>query len=155
MASGFFALLQLGLNFEKHCPSNCLYFFITTLLSSSGCLSNSNSLQLPKRDAQMTCVEIWGAQSSWACSENECTGRLQQQRSKRLYLYRREEKDCIVGNAGGPRNWWSRGSGWGLGFHSLFSLPEGRDVSQVQTEVSWEGEVSSCVLNHLSFFGTS
>jgi hypothetical protein len=30
----------------------------------------------------------------------------------------------------------------GIGFYSLFALPEGRDVSQVQTEVYWEGEVS-------------
>jgi hypothetical protein len=27
-------------------------------------------------------------------------------------------------------------------FIAFFVLPEGRDVSQVQTEVSWEGEVS-------------
>jgi hypothetical protein len=32
--------------------------------------------------------------------------------------------------------------GWGLGFTAFWVLPEGRDVSQVQTEVSWEGEVS-------------
>jgi hypothetical protein len=31
----------------------------------------------------------------------------------------------------------------GIGFYSIFcALPEGGDVSQVQTEVSWEGEVS-------------
>jgi hypothetical protein len=29
-----------------------------------------------------------------------------------------------------------------LGFYSLFALPESRDVSQVQTEVCWEREVS-------------
>jgi hypothetical protein len=34
----------------------------------------------------------------------------------------------------------------GIGFYSLFALPEGRDVSQVQTEVSWEGAVSSSPL---------
>jgi hypothetical protein len=34
------------------------------------------------------------------------------------------------------------GSGWKLGFYSLFLLPKGGDVSQVQTDVSWEGEVS-------------
>jgi hypothetical protein len=28
------------------------------------------------------------------------------------------------------------------GFMDFFALPGGRDVSQVQTEVSWEGEVS-------------
>jgi hypothetical protein len=61
---------------------------------------------------------------------------------ERFYLQRREEKDCVVGNAGGPRNWWSLGLGWGLGFIAFFALPEGRDVSLVQTEVSWEGEVS-------------
>jgi hypothetical protein len=46
------------------------------------------------------------------------------------------------------------GAGWGtwkpvvlrvrleIGFYSLFVLPRGGDVSQVQTNVSWEGEVS-------------
>jgi hypothetical protein len=34
------------------------------------------------------------------------------------------------------------GSGWKLGFYSLFLLPGDGDVTQVQTEVSWEGEVS-------------
>jgi hypothetical protein len=34
------------------------------------------------------------------------------------------------------------GYGWGLGFIAFFALPGGRDVPQVQTEVSWEGEVS-------------
>jgi hypothetical protein len=37
-------------------------------------------------------------------SENESTGGLQQQRLERFYLQRREEKDCIVQNTGGPRN---------------------------------------------------
>jgi hypothetical protein len=31
---------------------------------------------------------------------------------------------------------------WEWGFIAFFALPEGGDVSQVQTEVSWEGEVS-------------
>jgi hypothetical protein len=30
----------------------------------------------------------------------------------------------------------------GIGFYSLFALPEGGDASQVQTLVSWEEEVS-------------
>jgi hypothetical protein len=29
-----------------------------------------------------------------------------------------------------------------IGFYSLFVLPKGRDVSQVQTDISWEREVS-------------
>jgi hypothetical protein len=49
----------------------------------------------------------------------------------------------MAGNAGGPGNQWSRGSGWGLGFIAIFCvLPEGRDVFQIQTGVSWGGEVS-------------
>jgi hypothetical protein len=46
------------------------------------------------------------------------------------------------GHAGGPGNWWSPGSGWKLGFYSLFLLPKGGGVSLVQTDVSWEEEVS-------------
>jgi hypothetical protein len=47
-----------------------------------------------------------------------------------------------MGNAGGPRGPPVTGSVWGLGFYSLFVLLEGRDVSQVQAEVSWEGKGS-------------
>jgi hypothetical protein len=32
----------------------------------------------------------------------------------------RKEKECILGNAGGPGNWWSHGWGWGVEFYSLF-----------------------------------
>jgi hypothetical protein len=40
-------------------------------------------------------------------------------------------------------NWWSSvGQGGDWVFIAFFALPEGRDVSQVQTEVSWEEEVS-------------
>jgi hypothetical protein len=35
---------------------------------------------------------------------------------------RREEKDCILENAGGPGNRWSRGLGWGLGFIAFFCI---------------------------------
>jgi hypothetical protein len=88
-------------------------------------------------DAQKTHDGISDAQGPWACSENESRGRLQQQRLERFCLWRREEKDCIVGNAGGP------GSQWSHGFYSLFcALPEGVDVFQMQTGISWEGEVS-------------
>jgi hypothetical protein len=51
-----------------------------------------------------------------------------------------------LGNVGGPRNQkpvipWVR---LDIGFlYSLFALPEGGDVSQVQTEGSWEGEVTT------------
>jgi hypothetical protein len=46
----------------------------------------------------------------------------------------------MVGYAGEPGNQWS---GWKLGFYSPFCiLPQDGDVSQVHTEVSWEGEVS-------------
>jgi hypothetical protein len=34
------------------------------------------------------------------------------------------------------------GQGGEWGFIAFFPLPGGRDVSQVQTEVSWDGEVS-------------
>jgi hypothetical protein len=37
-------------------------------------------------DARMTCAGISGAQGSWARSEDESTGGLQQQRSERFYL---------------------------------------------------------------------
>jgi hypothetical protein len=88
----------------------------------------------------MTCAGISGVQGSQAHSENESTGGLQQQKSERFYLYRRErlhslecrgtQKEVVL---------WVR---LGIGFYSFFALPESRDVSQVQTEVSWEGEVS-------------
>jgi hypothetical protein len=34
----------------------------------------------------------------------------------------REEKDCILENAGGPGNRWSQGSGWGVGFIAYFCI---------------------------------
>jgi hypothetical protein len=37
----------------------------------------------------------------------------------------REEKDCILGNAVGPKNQWSHESGWGVGFIVFFTLPDG------------------------------
>jgi hypothetical protein len=39
-------------------------------------------------------------------------------------------------NAGGPGNRWSPGSGWRVGFYSLFALPDGRDAFQIQTGIS-------------------
>jgi hypothetical protein len=54
--------------------------------------------------------------------------------------------------AAGPRNWWSHGSGWKLDFIVFFVLPEGGDVSQVQTDISWK---EKCLLGQLSHFGTS
>jgi hypothetical protein len=63
-------------------------------------------------------------------------------RGQKDIICREEKKKAAWGHAAVPGNRWSRGSGWKLGFHSLFFLPEGGDVSQVQTEVSWEGEVS-------------
>jgi hypothetical protein len=57
------------------------------------------------------------------------------------FICKEEKRKAAWGHAGGPGNWWSHGSSWKLGFYSLFVLPEDRDVSQVQTEVSWE-EVS-------------
>jgi hypothetical protein len=62
-------------------------------------------------------------------------------RGQKDFICREEKRKTAWGNAVGPRNRWSRGSGWKLGFIAFFVLPEGRDVSQVQTDVSWE-EVS-------------
>jgi hypothetical protein len=47
-----------------------------------------------------------------------------------------------MGYAVGPGNQWFHGSDWKLSFYSPFLLPEGRDVLLVQTDISWEGEVS-------------
>jgi hypothetical protein len=62
-------------------------------------------------------------------------------RDQKDFICREEKRKAVWAHAGGPRNQWSHGSGWRLGFYSLFVLPEGRDVSQVQTS-SWEGEMS-------------
>jgi hypothetical protein len=67
-----------------------------------------------------------------------------------LFVEKRRER---LHHARGPGNRWSHGSGWKLGFCNLFILPESGVVSQVQTEVSWEGEVS--LLGQLPPFGTS
>jgi hypothetical protein len=50
---------------------------------------------------------------------------------------REEKREAAWGYAVGPRNWWSHGSGWILGFIAFFKI-----VSLVQTDVSCEGEVS-------------
>jgi hypothetical protein len=51
-------------------------------------------------------------------------------------LEEREEKDCILGNAGGPETGDPLGQGGEWGFTAFFALPEGGDVSQVQIGVS-------------------
>jgi hypothetical protein len=63
-------------------------------------------------------------------------------RGQRDIICREKKRKVAWGNAGGPRNRWSHGSGWRLGFYSLVVLPQSGDVSQVQKDVSWEGEVS-------------
>jgi hypothetical protein len=70
---------------------------------------------------------------------------------KILFLEKRRER-LHIGECRGTGNWWSSGSGWGLGFIAFFCIAWVRDVSQVQTEVFWEGEVSPW---SLSPFGTS
>jgi hypothetical protein len=62
-------------------------------------------------------------------------------RGQKYFICREGKRKAAWGHVGGPRDWWSHGSGWKLGFYSLFSLPEVGDVSLVQTDVSWEGEV--------------
>jgi hypothetical protein len=57
-------------------------------------------------------------------------------------MCKEEKRKAAWEHAEGPGNQWSHGSSWRLGFYSLFVLAEGGDVSQVQTEVFWEGEVS-------------
>jgi hypothetical protein len=59
---------------------------------------------------------------------------------KILFVEKRREK-LHGGMQGDPETSDPSGSGWKLDFHSLFVLPE-EDVSQVQIEVSCEGEVS-------------
>jgi hypothetical protein len=63
-------------------------------------------------------------------------------RGQKYFICRVERRKTAWEHAEGPRNWWYHRSGWKLGFYRLFVLPNGRDVSQVQAEVSWEGEVS-------------
>jgi hypothetical protein len=43
---------------------------------------------------------------------------------------------------GDPETCGPMGQAGNWGFIAFFLLPEGRDVSQVQTDISWEGEVS-------------
>jgi hypothetical protein len=47
----------------------------------------------------------------------------------REFSWRKEKNmhsPCILGNAGGPRNRWSRESGWGLGFIAFFCIAWGQ-----------------------------
>jgi hypothetical protein len=62
-------------------------------------------------------------------------------RGQKDFICREEKRKTAWGHAVGPRNQCSHGSGWKLGFYDLFLLPEGGDVSLVQTNVSGE-EVS-------------
>jgi hypothetical protein len=54
-----------------------------------------------------------------------------------------------VENAGGPGKQWSNGSGWGVGFYSLFCIAWWQ-------RCKWEfPREEKCLLGHLSPFGTS
>jgi hypothetical protein len=63
-------------------------------------------------------------------------------KGQKYFICREEKGKSDWGHAAGPRNWWSHGSGWKLGFIAFFVLPKGGDVSQVKTEISCEGKVS-------------
>jgi hypothetical protein len=60
----------------------------------------------------------------------------------RIYLQRREEKDCIVENAGDPETHDPVGQVGEGGFIAFFALSGGRVVFKVQTEISWKGYMS-------------
>jgi hypothetical protein len=60
---------------------------------------------------------------------------------KILFVEKRRER-LHIGECKGTRKPVVPVVGVGIGFYNLFALPECRDVSQVQTEVSWEREVS-------------
>jgi hypothetical protein len=93
----------------------------------------------------------------------EIKGGLEPQRSEKFYSYKKEK--AAWGHAAGPRNWQSPGSDWKLGFKA-FLLPEGRDfgvnncllgrrdVSPVQTGVSWERQGVFFPLANPHFLGT-
>jgi hypothetical protein len=106
-----------------------------------------------------TCIDLrWKSVPSWLLDDTQMTCRNFQSLRVLGSALRmkaeadsssRDQKDFIcreekgyMGHAVGPRNRWSQGSGWKPGSHSLFLLPKGRDVSQVQTNISWEEEVS-------------
>jgi hypothetical protein len=72
-------------------------------------------------------------------------------RGQKDFICREEKRKAEWGHPGGPGNQWSCGSGWRLGFIAFFVLPKGGDVSQVQTDISWEGEVSPCSVITCSF----
>jgi hypothetical protein len=58
------------------------------------------------------------------------------------FIYREEKrKTACWGMQGDLETCDPVGQGGEWGFIAFFVLPGGRDVSQVQTEVSWEGEV--------------
>jgi hypothetical protein len=61
-------------------------------------------------------------------------------RSWKDFICREEKRKTAYWRMqGDPETRDPRGSGWGFGF---IAFSGGRDVSQVQTEVSWEGKVS-------------
>jgi hypothetical protein len=64
----------------------------------------------------------------------------------------REEKDCTLGNARGPKTGDPLDQGGEWGFIAFFALPEGGDAFQMQTGFPRE---EKCLLDHLSPFGTS
>jgi hypothetical protein len=63
-------------------------------------------------------------------------------RGQKDFICREEKRKTAYWRMqGDPETGDPLGQCWGLGFIAFFALPGGRDVSQVQTEVSWEGEV--------------
>jgi hypothetical protein len=87
-----------------------------------------------------------GVEGPWVCSEIESRGRLQQQRSERFYLYRREEKSCM----GACSGTWKLVVPWvrlEIGFCSL------RVKRSLRCKQIFPGK-EKCLLGQLSPFGT-
>jgi hypothetical protein len=64
-------------------------------------------------------------------------------RDSKDFICREEKrKTAWWGMQGGPRNWWSHRSGWGLSFKVFLAYCLGGDVFHMQVGVSWEREVS-------------
>jgi hypothetical protein len=73
-------------------------------------------------------------------------------RDQKNFICRKEKRKAAWGHAGGPRNQWSCGSGWKLGFYSLFYCP--RAEMSLRCKQKFSGK-EKCILGQLSPFGTS
>jgi hypothetical protein len=72
-------------------------------------------------------------------------------RGQKNFICREEKRKAACGHVGGPGSQWSCGSGWKLGFYSLFYCPRAEMSLRCKQKFPWK----KCLLGQLSPSGMS